>query len=395
MRMLALMQRAGYSATEFTPHLIRWLSMTIPSILPGAWGGRIPPLTLPGRHKKLDKYVANLKRIAGSEPYIFLDIGCGIPPVTSAETAQKLLDWHVYGVDRSFADYVLYDVDGHYACFDQEGIFQYFQGLINTSGRALYVDPEATRNRFNKLFQDLLPLLQSSDAAKSEVAEKDGSRLIRNHIRDFETDNLTFIKADIENLITKPAKVIRCMNVLIYFNTENRKQMLQKFGKLIAEDGIIIAGTNGPGIQSRYAVYRKDTTDIFPSEFAFSLDNLGHIVFMPWFTIHENDPEAILLAELTGALRSDRIFWPGFSKRIDELLKIHGICQRGSDGFLNFPDEELSPNEYLGINTMIWRQIEEEGYLSGAVDTLRRSGYDAWINAVNDVAIRPSAGILA
>ena len=130
MRMLPLMQRAGYSATEFTPHLIRWLSTTVPSILPGAWGGRIPPLTLPDRHKKLDEYVANQKRVAGSESSVFLDMGCGFPPVTSAETAQKLSDWHVYGVDHSFADYVLYDIDGHYACFDQEGIFQYFQALI-------------------------------------------------------------------------------------------------------------------------------------------------------------------------------------------------------------------------------------------------------------------------
>ena len=80
---------------------------------------------------------------------------------------------------------------------------------------------------------------------------------------------------------------------------------------------------------------------------------------------------------------------------LTESLKNHGICQRGSDGFLNFLDEEMSPNEYLEINTMMWRQLEEEGYLSGAVDTLKRAGYDAWVNAVNDVAILPSAGILA
>ena len=53
-RMLALMQRSGYSANEFSPHLIHWISATVPSTLPGAWGGRIPPLTLPGCHKKLD-----------------------------------------------------------------------------------------------------------------------------------------------------------------------------------------------------------------------------------------------------------------------------------------------------------------------------------------------------
>lgn len=62
LRMLSLMKRAKYSATGFNPYLIRWLSATLPSILPGAWGGRIPPLTLPDRHKKLDDYVANQNR---------------------------------------------------------------------------------------------------------------------------------------------------------------------------------------------------------------------------------------------------------------------------------------------------------------------------------------------
>jgi len=47
MRMLKLMKRSGYTATGFNPHLIRWLSASIPSMLPDAWGGRIPPITLP------------------------------------------------------------------------------------------------------------------------------------------------------------------------------------------------------------------------------------------------------------------------------------------------------------------------------------------------------------
>ena len=39
-RALALMKRAGYSATGFTPNLIQWVTVTAPNILPGAWGGR-------------------------------------------------------------------------------------------------------------------------------------------------------------------------------------------------------------------------------------------------------------------------------------------------------------------------------------------------------------------
>jgi len=137
--------------------------------------------------------------------------------------------------------------------------------------------------------------------------------------------------------------------------------MLLQTGGLLDDDGILIAGTNGLGIQSRYTVYKKGTDGIFPSEFAFSLDNLGHIVFMPWFTIHEDDPEATLLAQLTGAIRSDNHFWTDFSNRIDELMQHHGACERGSDGFLHFPDEEISPREYFKKHATLWRQLEEEG----------------------------------
>ena len=60
-----------------------------------------------------------------------MDVGCGFPPVTAVDTARSLHDWQVYGVDRSFADYVLYDADGYYACFDKNGETL---GLVGESG---------------------------------------------------------------------------------------------------------------------------------------------------------------------------------------------------------------------------------------------------------------------
>ena len=79
LRMLALMKRAGYPVTGFTPHLIRWLSTTVPSILPGAWGGCIPPITTPDRHKKIDTYVSRQGFSAGNGTLCFMDVGCGFP----------------------------------------------------------------------------------------------------------------------------------------------------------------------------------------------------------------------------------------------------------------------------------------------------------------------------
>ncbi|MCP4350633.1 MAG: hypothetical protein GY795_34630 [Desulfobacterales bacterium] len=393
-RMLALMKRAGYSATNFTPALIRWLSETIPSTLPGAWGGRIPPITLPNRHKKLDVYVADKNLAPGNDSHIFVDIGCGFPPVTSADTARNLPDWKIFGIDRSFADYVLYDTGRNYACFDQKGVFQYFQDIMAQGERTMYADSDAAKSHFNKLFADLFPLLSNTNGTKSETVEKDGNKLIHNHIRDFETDNLTFIESDIENLNIGSAQAIRCMNVFIYFDTETRKKMLAKAGEILDDGGILIAGTNGLGIQSRYAVYQKGTDGLFPGEFAFTLDNIGHIVFMPWYTIHENDPESILLADLMGAIRADRAFWTEFSNRTDELLKHKGICQRETDGFLHFPLQPASVAEYLKNNAMLWQQMDEEGYTDRVAEVLGRAGYDAWKNSVGDIAIKPPVNSL-
>ena len=393
-RMLDLMKRAGYGVEQFNTALIRWLSVTIPTMLPRAWGGRIPPITLPGRHQKLDAYVAGEHSPPFDKVPLFVDLGCGFPPVTPAESARALPDWHVYGVDRSFADFVLYDPAGHYACFDQAGQFQYFQASMDPSGRALYEDPAGTRQRFESLYAVLAPQLPQTDGTVSQQVEKDGHKLIQHHIRDFETDNLTLIKEDLMQLDLPPATVIRCMNLLIYFEPQNRKEMLSHAAKLLADGGMLIVGTNGYGIQTRYAIYRKDNDGLYPNEFAFSLDNLGHIVFMPWFSMHDNDPEAVLLADLAGAIRSDRRFWPSFSGRLDELLKSQAICFRGPDGFLQPLTEDMSLTEYFQKNAAIWQQLAAEEYPARAAETIKRAGHKAWINAVGDVAIKPPAGAL-
>jgi len=362
-RLLVLMKRSKYSAAQFNPILIQWLSFTIPNMLPRAWGGRIPPITFPLRHKKLDNYVEQLNWTTGKKPSVFVDIGCGFPPVTTAETAQRFPDWQIIGVDQAFADYVLYDKDGNYACFDQKDGFQYFQMLPGTTRPAVYPDPVRIKNIFEQLFSDLFPFLKGSDDPdrmwESETVEKDGNRLIHNHIRNFETDNLRFIKSEILNLELPPAKVCRIMNMLVYFKPEIRKHILYQVGKLLGDDGIIITGTNGFAAQSRYIIYQK------------------------------NDPEAMLLAKCSGTIRSDRSFWNAFSNRLDSLLKDHDICWRKKDGYLHFPQEMMPMNKYISTAAIIWQKMQEEGYTDSAVNILVRNGFDAWKNSVGDIAVKP------
>jgi len=115
LRMLSLMQQAGYPPTEFTPMLIRSISQIIPNTLPVAWDGRIPPITMPGRHQKFDAYVAKQTWSSMAGTPVFVDVGCGFPPQTTLDTARRFPDWQVIGMDRDYAPYIVYDREGNYA----------------------------------------------------------------------------------------------------------------------------------------------------------------------------------------------------------------------------------------------------------------------------------------
>jgi hypothetical protein len=227
--------------------------------------------------------------------------------------------------------------------------------------------------------------------------EKDGNRLIFNHIRDFESENLTFVKADIQGLRLHQAQVVRCMNVLLYFEKAVREKMLAAIVAHIQDGGMLITGFNHPaGIYARYTVYKKDAQDLLPCEFAFSPDNLRPLGTGPWVTLQERDQEGELLADLTRVLRADEIFWAIFDRRVDTLQARFGICGRGQDGFLRFSADEtalLSP-AVLKNTALLWRQMEEEGHTERAVQALCRAGYLAWKNQVGDIAVLPPNGSL-
>lgn len=390
-RMLAFMKRARFPVTDFNIFLIQMLATMVPGVLPCSWGGRIPPLTVPGRHRKLDVYITAREWPPTRMPPVFVDLGCGFPPVTTVDTARTFPDWKVFGVDRFFAEYVVYDNEGHYACFDTEGRYQYFQPLMTPGGMTLYTDPAATRAHFETLFEELFPRLPGSGNDARETVTRNGHRLVRHQIREFETDNLAFVEADIEKLKLPPAQVIRCMNVLVYFRPPVREKMRRRIGALLGEGGLLIAGTSGFGIDARYTVYQKEGNAIVPCEFAFGLENLRSWGIMPYFTIRDGDREATLLAKLMGTIRADPSYWPALSNRVDTLLDQKGISRRGPNGFLQPPPEEIPRTEIRDRMAALWRQIVKERFLAGARETLERAGYTAWENAAGDIAIRPPA----
>jgi hypothetical protein len=392
-RMLALMKRSGCPATEINSQMMELLFTVTPGMLPSAWGGRIPPVTFAGRHRKLDAYIAGQKGSSSAGRPVLIDWGCGFPPVTTTDIAAYLPQWTIFGVDRSFARYMLYDPQGHYACFDRNGDFEYFQLQM----KPLHDNPEDTRTHFKTLFGKLFSYLTSTDDNSVETVEKNGSRLVSNPVRNFERDNLKFLEGDIEKIRFPSAQVIRCMNVLLYYEKEIRDRMLQSLGNRVETDGILISGMNHPfGIYTRYAVYRKKGGGLVPEEFAFSPDNLRPLGIAPWLTLQERDEEAELLADLVGVLRADRLFWGDFDRRVDALQEAHGIGHRGDDGFLLFSAElqNAPPFALFEKEAALWKTLEAEGYPQGAVEALGRAGYTAWKNPVGDIAVRPPDGSL-
>lgn len=392
-RLLALMQRAGCAATDITEQMIWLLGTVTPAMLPSAWDGRIPPLTAPGRHRKLDAYVRNRIRPTDGERPVFVDLGCGFPPLTAVDTAKALPDWSVFGVDRAFSPYVLYDDEGRYACFDAQGVYLYCQ----SPAKPLDDGSEALRARFLARFAELRPLLAETGPETAARVEQNGCRLVANHIRDYEKPNLAFLETDIGALDLPPARFVRCMNVILYFPPERRERMLADIGCQLEENGLLVTGFNHPfGIYARYTIYWKEGTHLRPCEFAFSLDNLGPLGIGPWLTLADADGEAGLLADLIAAIRRDHLFWSDFSRRLDELRDLYGICRRDADGFIQFTAETRSapPMALQKKTATLWTQLDAEGYTEGAVAALGRAGFTAWKNAVGDVAVLPPRGAL-
>ena len=56
-RAFRLMALSKFDPRDFSPFVSRFFTVIAPGILPGAWGGIVPPFTLPGRHKKIDAYL--------------------------------------------------------------------------------------------------------------------------------------------------------------------------------------------------------------------------------------------------------------------------------------------------------------------------------------------------
>jgi len=376
-RMGRLARTSGLDARDVSPFQADILASLIARLLPGTWAGRIPPITIPGRHRKFDELIG---RLCGGRGRL-IDVACGFPPFTTVDASKALPGWSIVGVDRSLPEYLVEDGLGNYAVYDAAGNAQYFQPIAPTaeSWLALLNDPDASRRRLEALLQELLADQQNRD---------DGATLVVHPVGQYATDDLRFVRSDLDDVDVEPADVVRCFNMLMYFDDAFRERALGHFARLLSEGGLAICGCDWAfSMEARYATYRKTGATLTPMEFAFSLDNVVPIGILPWYTLQPDDRDAAMAASLCGVLRRDRSFFAEYTRVADAIRQEIGLCPRRSDGFFGDIDTSIPPGE-------LWRRAAEfpdrlgEHLGEPAVKVLEAAGYRARVNEVGHIAVR-------
>ncbi len=381
-RMFSFMKRGGAQPTDLSVMQGEILGSLLARILPGAWEGRVPPITVPGRHGIIDQYINESRWLSpGSES--MLDLGCGFPPHTTIESAEYFPDWKITGGDPSLPMFLVYDAEGNYATFTEGKEIVYFQPALPSieNWNALLTDSAATSKRFEELLEKLL-------TSSNGVGESDFPRLEVDPVRAHEDENLSFITGGIGQLDIAPVDVIRCFNVLFYFNDEFRENALDWFAQKLNDGGLLVLGSNWAlSTESRYYVYQRSNGSLHLKEFAFSLDNLCPIGIVTWYTNHDDDRESARLADYLNILRQDEDFMGRFYAFQDSIRAKHGICARDENGYYGGIDPSLSPAElWMGSAAML-SAIQKSGLVEEAVGVLRASGLDAGVNEVGHVAV--------
>ncbi|MGE0230053.1 MAG: hypothetical protein AB7I38_04730 [Dehalococcoidia bacterium] len=384
------MEQARYRPEDFSLGLAAFFAVQMPNVLPGMWGGAVPPITTAGRHTRLDDFLA-------ANPYRphrpgdrLLDVGCGFPPLTSVDTAARFPDVEVTAIDPAFGEYLVYDDREDYACLDATGDVRFVTGAAITPERraALYRDMDATRARFTALRDALLPLLPPGDAL-AEASNARG-RIVRRPVAGYERPNLRFLEVGIGAEGLPSVDVIRCMNLLFYYPRDFYDVTRAWAARLLRPGGLLISGYNAPfGENSMYFVWRRDPEALTPVEFAFDATLLRSLS-PAFFGYCDDEEERALLCPVLAAVAEDTAFRAKLDAAYDAALAATGLASRRPDGFLGGLPSGSDPAWVRAA----WRDLEarlrDGGWPERAAEALTRvTGRRAWRNAVGHLAVDP------
>ena len=389
-RMCRSMKEQRIAAEDFNETLAWILSYFLPKMLPGAWVGSIPPITSEGRHRAIDDYAECNPWRALRPGDRLLDLGCGFPPITTVDSARRFPDVRITGADPAFARYLVRHENGDYACFDSDAELLYFQPGENTVERweGLYRDPEATRRRFRSHLLASLDEPGGSGTRESRW-ERGELTVLKNPVLQFESDNLSFAREGIGADGLGEHEMVRCFNVMCYFDRAFRDRTLDWTAGMLPEGGLLVTGVNWTRSRhSRFTVFRREDGSMAAKEFAFSIENVRPLEMVAWFALHDDDYDIAALTELVRVIRSNEEFREAFDARMDALLVPTGFTARRADGYLGGLDETVDVDPLVAADT-VGRKLEDEGFAEGAAELLRAAGYGAWVNCIGHIAVDP------
>jgi len=398
-RVFQLMNIAGLTARDVSPLFAATL-VAIPGFLPGAWNGVVPPITRPGRHRRIDDYISSQPWQQFGAGTVAIDLGCGFPPQTAVDLAVRFPEWQIVGVDPAFDPFLLYAGNELYACIAGSGQVRYFGRQPDAAADGFLkriADHDSTVRWLSELFVKLLPKLPSETDGEMSIAEADGSRLIRWPLKQWESPNLTFIQAGIGSRELPRADLIRCCNVLFYYGASVRREFETWAASVLNDGGVAITGSNSPNsTEARYEVYRKEGDAVNEKEFAFSVDNVRPSGVVSWFSMADDEPSSLRLAQVVGLIRSDAHYRSAFDERLDELLRINQLMVRDTDGHLTWAASDSLQRVFtVETGVAVSEQLDRDGFTEDACSVLRRFGFTAWRNDAGCVAVEPSEFVSA
>jgi hypothetical protein len=110
------------------------------------------------------------------------------------------------------------------------------------SWAALLTDWEGSRQRFEALLARLLA--ERARTGGGDRVESEGATLDVDPVRAYSHDRLRFLRADLGEADVPPAGVVRCCNMLMYFDRAFRDDALTRLAVLVVPDGMLICGSD-------------------------------------------------------------------------------------------------------------------------------------------------------
>lgn len=389
---LQLMAEARFNPKDCTSSLAWVMGVMMPSFLPSSWGGIIPAFTEADRHQLIDRYLKKNNWLSLERGMSILEMGCGYPPATAIDAAQFFSDCSVIGADPNVPDILVYDQDGNYASMKKSGDVIYFHPSAAHPGAVLgmYRNPKAVQAHFNSLLSEVRDKFSLYEGIHDFTkVDSNGATFIFNPIKGDYVENLTLMKGGIGDDFGT-FDVVRCFNVLYYFDGDFRKRAESWALKSLVDGGIFLCGGDSARtIEAQYCVFQRRKNILVPSEFSISVGNIRPLSISPWFSMHASDKESSASAYIVGILRNDSEFRIFHDNLLDLILCESRLWIRNAEGYLVAPDDQLPISEWEGTREQAIKRLCENDVAERAVHLLNRLGFRAWVNSVGHISVDP------